>query len=191
MAIYGEHTDQELTALLKAGDAAAFSELFDRYNRLLFVHAFRIIGDEEQARDLVQDVFVALWDRHSELSTEGNLASFLYTTIRNKVFNAIEHRKVADKYLQSLKEAFARGEEKTDHLLRSRQLEAIIEREIANLPEHLRKTFELRRKGLSHKEIAEQQDISEKTARNQVSKSLKILRTKLGLLAYFYFLFNG
>ena len=191
MERYSNFSDEDLTGLLKAGDAAAFSELFNRYNRLLFVHAFRLSGDEEEARDIVQDVFTFLWDKRLQLNFTGNFSGFLYTMIRNKVFDNIAHNKVAEKYVLSIKEYFAKGEATTDHLLRTRELEAIIEKEIAMLPAHLRVTFELRRKGLSHKEIAEQLDISEKTARNQSSKAMKVLRTKLELFVYLVFLLNS
>jgi len=191
MKIYGNFKDEELTALLKAGDAASFSELFRRYNRLLFVHAFRLSGDEEEARDIVQDVFAILWDRRAETNFTSNFSGFLYTMIRHRVFDRIAHQKVAENYVLSIKDFFAKGEAKTDHLLRTRELEAIIEQEIALLPVHLRETFELRRKGLSHKEIAEQLDISEKTARNQASKAMKVLRTKLGILVYLFLLLNS
>lgn len=191
MKSYSNFTDEELTALLKAGDGASFSELFKRYNRLLFVHAFRLSGDEEEARDVVQDVFVLLWDRRTETNFTSNFSGFLYTMIRHRVFDGIAHKKVAEKYVDSIKDFFAKGEAKTDYLLRTKELEAIIEKEIAMLPTHLRATFELRRKGLSHKEIAEQLDISEKTARNQASKAMKELRAKLGILVYLFLLFNS
>jgi len=190
MKSYGNFKDEELTALLKAGDSASFAELFKRYNRLLFVHAFRLSGDEEEARDVVQDVFTILWDRRAEINFNSNFSGFLYTMIRHRVFDGIAHKKVAEKYLHSIKDFFAKGEAKTDHLLRTRELEAIIEKEIAMLPAHLRETFELRRKGLSHKEIAGQLDISEKTARNQASKAMKVLRGRLGFFVYLFFLFH-
>lgn len=188
---YSDFTDVELTALLKAGNAAAFSELFNRYNRLLFIHAFRLSGDEEEARDIVQDVFATVWDKRMELSFNSNFSGFLYTTIRHKVFDKIAHKKVADKYTQSLLDFFKNGEAKTDHLLRTRELEAIIEKEVARLPAHLRETFELRKKGMTHKEIAGQLNISEKTGRNQLSKAMKLLRSKLGLFIYLFLLLKS
>jgi RNA polymerase sigma-70 factor (ECF subfamily) len=191
MKNYSNFSDEDLTALLKARDAEAFSELFKRYNKLLFVHAFRLSGDEEEARDIVQDVFAILWDRRAEINFTSNFSGFLYTMTRHRVFDGIAHKKVAEKYRHSIKDFFEKGEAKTDHLLRTRELEAIIEKEIAMLPAHLRETFELRRKGLSHKEIAEQLDISEKTARNQASKAMKELRTKLGILVYLFLLLNS
>lgn len=179
MKSYSDLMDQELTYLLKTGDAAAFSELFKRYNRLLFVHAFRLSGNEEEARDIVQDVFTSLWDKRSQLNFNISFSGFLYTTIRHKVYDNIAHSKVAEKYIHSIKDFFTKGEAKTDHLLRTRELEAIIEKEIAFLPTHLRETFKLRREGQTHRQIAEQLNISEKTARNQTSKAIKVLRTKL------------
>jgi len=132
-----------------------------------------------------------VWDKHSDLDFTSNFSGFLYTTIRHKVFDRIAHKKVADKYTRSLIDFFKNGEAKTDHLTRTRELEAIIEREVARLPAHLRETFELRKKGLSHKEIAERLNISEKTGRNQLSKAMKLLRTKFVPVIYLAFLLKG
>lgn len=89
MKSYSDFTDGELTTLLKAGDGASFSELFKRYNRLLFVYAFRLSGDEEEARDIVQDVFELLWDRRAETNFTTNFSGFLYTVIRHRVFELV------------------------------------------------------------------------------------------------------
>jgi len=189
MSQYSTFTDQELTALLKDGEAAAFSELFRRYNRLLFAHAYRLLGDEEEARDLVQDLFTWVWDKHIDLNIATNFSGFLYTSIRNKVFDKIAHQKVEGKYLASIVSYLEKGEAKTDYLLREKELESIIEKEISNLPAHLKAVFQLSRKEtLSVGEIADQLGLSEKTVRNNISLALKILRERLGLFIYLYFL---
>jgi hypothetical protein len=61
MAAYGTYTDQELTALLKGGDERAYTEIYTRYWPLLFRHSLKMLHDEDQAMDVVQDIFTSLW----------------------------------------------------------------------------------------------------------------------------------
>ena len=63
MAAYSIYTDQELLAFLKEGRQAAFTEIYDRYHALLFIHADQKLRDKDEARDVVQDAFVKLWEK--------------------------------------------------------------------------------------------------------------------------------
>jgi RNA polymerase sigma-70 factor (ECF subfamily) len=93
------------------------------------------------------------------------------------------------KYLLSIVESVERGEEKTDHLLRNNQLQLLIEKEIGYMPSKMREVFELSRKQhLTHKEIAAQLDLSEKTVRNQVNNALRILRARFEWFSILLFL---
>lgn len=192
MRLYTDLSDPELVDLLKSGDQLAFTELVKRYNRLLFIHAYKLLKDKENARDLVQDIFIAIWDNRENISAKTNFAGFLYTSIRNKVLNLIIHKKVEHKYLNSLKDFIEKGEANADYLARTRELQSIIEREVQFLPPKMREIFELSRyANLSHKQISEKLNLSEKTVKKQVNNALKILRVKLGLLAYLYFILHN
>lgn len=185
------YSDQELVDLLKSGDKSAFTELFLRYNRLLVVQAHKLLNDSDEARDLVQEIFTTIWDNRENLTVKTNFAGFLYTTVRNKIFDMMLHKKVESKYVQSIQEYIAKGEDQTDHLLRTKELQAIIEKEISYLPPKMREVFELSRKQhLSHKQIAEQLDITEKTVKNQITNALRILKTRLGIFVYLFFIFH-
>jgi RNA polymerase sigma-70 factor (ECF subfamily) len=191
MEQYNNLSDIELTALLREGDEQAFTEIFNRYNRLLFVHAHKLLNDEEEARDLVQEIFVLIWDNRESLHFKHNFSGFLYTSIRNRIFDLLAHKKVESKYLDSIGAFFSQGIAQTDHLLRSNQLQVLIEKEIGLLPPKMREIFELSRKeNMSHKAIALELDLSEKTVRNQINNALKILRIKLGLLIYLYLILH-
>lgn len=191
VAVYGNLSDHDLANLLKNGDELAFTEIYDRYKGPLYVHAFNLLRDREEAKDILQQIFAVLWTGRNDFVLKSHLSGYLYTAVRNKIFKLIAHKEVASKYISSLAEFGAKGECVTDHLVRENQLLAIIEKEIAELPEKMREVFELSRKtGLSHKEIALRLNISEKTVRNQVNNALKILRVKLGLMAYLLLLSN-
>jgi RNA polymerase sigma-70 factor (ECF subfamily) len=181
MTAYRSHTDQELTALLQSGDQAAFAEIYDRYWSVLFLHARNLLRENEEARDIVQELFTGLWQKSHSLETSTSLSAYLYKATRNKVFDHLKHKKVVKDYLESLNEFIEEGQLQTDTLVREKELAAVIENEISLLPAKMRAIFELSRKQhLSYQQIAEELDISEHTVKSQVSNALRILRTKVG-----------
>lgn len=186
---YSAHTDQELTDLLKSADRRAFSEIYDRYWAVLYLHAKRMLRDDDEAQDIVQELFTHLWKKSADLDFNIKLSSYLYKAVRNRIFNHLEHRKVVHDYQRSLIEFMDSSVAAADELVRERELALIIEQEIQALPAKMREVFELSRKQhLSYKEIGAQLGISEHTVKRQVSNSLSILRTKLGVSAVVIFL---
>ena len=183
MTNYKSYSDTELTGLLKSGDREAYTEIYGRYIFVLLNHAYNKTRSREEAKDTVHEVFVTLWAKRESLQVD-NLAGYLFRSVRNVILNQVAHKAVQDKYLLSM-EQFAASQEIPDHLIREKQLMAIIEQEIAALPPKMREVFELsRKKHLSHKEIAEMLHISEQTVSKQVTNALKILRVKLGILVW-------
>jgi len=185
MSVYKTCSDHELAALLTEGNGDAFAEIYNRYWALLYRHALRMTKDDELAKDVVQDVFVSLWDKANEIQCSFSLTSYLYSAVRNKVLNLYHKKKVRTNYLASLGEFIKDGENLTDHLLRERMLSVKIEQEISLLPKKMREVFEMSRKAnISYKEIAGDLNISDKTVKKQVSNAIKILRLKLGTLMF-------
>lgn len=188
MSSYNTFSDSELTSLLKMGDKIAYTEIYKRYTGVLYRHAYAKLNDREEAKDLVQELFVCLWHRRSDIYISSTLSGYLYSSIRNRVINVISHKRVMENYSASIKDFDGANEAITDHLIREKELAHLIEQEISNLPEKMREIFKLSRKAnLSHREIAHQLDLAEKTVKNQVNNALKILKTKLGTMLLFYF----
>ncbi|WP_367866950.1 RNA polymerase sigma-70 factor [Pedobacter sp. WC2423] len=185
MILYSKLSDDELAVLLRDGDKTAFSEIYHRYKGILHVHAYKKLGDFEEAKDVIQDLFSTLWLKHKDMPLTTNISGYLYITIRNKIFNIIAHKKVISKYTDSITSFIDENNFTTDLIMREKDLASIIEKEINALPPKMREVFILsRRKNMSHKEIANTLGVSEHTVKNQIKSSLKILRTKLGLILY-------
>lgn len=183
MAVYSTYTDQELVALLKQDEQAAFSAIFERYADLMISFALRNLYDRDQAKDLVQDIFADLWIRRGVLEINKDFRSFLFSAVKNRIFDAYKHQKVVSRYLDHFKEEYQVSDQSTDHLIRTKELEALIEKEIAALPAKMRAVFELSRKeGLSRKEIAEELQLPEATVRTNMNRALKQLKERLGPL---------
>jgi len=157
-------------------DEQVFEKLFREYFSSLMAFSRRILGDEDDAKEVVHQVFIKLWERRSEIDLSTSLKSYLFTAVNNRSLNMIRDRR---KF--SSEEVPERvGEWDVSAQLESMELEKQIREVIDSLPERCRVIFELNRfNGLKYSEIATQLDISVKTVENQISKALKILREQL------------
>lgn len=188
---YTEFSDEKLLSLLKQGDKDAYTVIYSRFWAVIYRHARRMLQDEQEAEDMTQEVFFMLWNKAPELEVRSSLSGYLYTSVRNRIFNRMEHGKIMAKYATSLERHMDVGESTTDHLIREKQLKELIEREVLALPEQMRVIFELSRKeGLSYKQIAEVLGLSEGAVRGQLTRALKQLRGKLGTIAFLYMILN-
>ena len=188
---YESYTDQELISLLKGNSKPAFTQIYDRYQGLLYVYACKITKDENEAEDIVQEVLFYLWDKRHNITFHTTLSAYLYSAVRYKFFNLLDRKKVRTDYAISLQKFISQETVQTDYIIRERELSTLIEKEIALLPEKMKEVFELSRKShLSHKEIATKLDISEKTVKNQINNALKTLRTKFGAITWLILLIN-
>jgi RNA polymerase sigma-70 factor (family 1) len=186
MALYGTYTDEQLLISLRKDDAGAFTEIYERYWNKLLVYTMRVIRQQHDAEDIVQELFVSIWRRRDALDIEHALSTYLYNSVRYLAFRYIEKNSTYSDYLQRLALRIA-GEEVNAPGLEAeifgRELEGQIDRLIGQLPERMQEVFILsRRHHLSYKEIADRLSISEETVRKQVYKSLQILRSRLGPL---------
>lgn len=189
MAALHTLSDTELIDLLQSGDQNAYTQIYDRYQGLLYIYACKITKDEIEAEDIVQEVFFYLWDKRNTIIFNTSLPAYLYSAVRYKFFNLLDHKKVRSNYIDSFKEFIDNGSIEADYAIREKELILLIEKEILLLPSKMREIFELSRKAqLSHREIAEKLNISEKTVKNQVNNALKQLRVRLGMYTFLIFL---
>jgi len=191
MTIYSQLSDHELVSRIREGDEASFAEVYNRFYGLLYIHAHKRLRNEEEARDVIHELFASLWAKRDSFSITTNLSGYLYSSIRNRILDMITHKKVEEKYIGSLQHYIDHDHIYADYRVRERDLATLIEREISFLPPKMREVFELSRKShLSHKEIAAVLDLSEQTVRTQVKKALRILRLRLGLFVYLMIVFK-
>ena len=191
MTEYTNFTDTELAVLLKESDHKAYAVIYDRYKFLLYAHAYKKLQDREEARDVVQEVFITLWNKRDSVIAQSNLAGYLYTVLRNTILNLFARKEVRTRYTDSMAAHFTYDYSPTDHGIRSQQLATLIDREISALPARMQEVFVLSRKGhLNRKEISLQLGISEATVDRQIANALRILRARLTVVAYLLVLFN-
>lgn len=180
-------SDKELVLLLKEGDHAAFTEIYDRFKAVLYAHIYNKLRSRDDAKDILQELFTQLWNRRKEVEVKVSLSAYLYGAVRNRVLKHIGKKRLNSKYFDSILDFSEEAEGETDYLIRERQLTVLIEKEIDSLPEKMREIFILSRKfNLSHKEIADRLGLAESTVTKQVKNALKVLRIRLGLIGYLY-----
>jgi RNA polymerase sigma-70 factor (ECF subfamily) len=154
-----------------------FEQLFRDFFPPLMAFARKILVDEDDARDVVQQVFINLWEKRSDLDLSTSLKSYLFTSVHHRSLNVIRDRK---KFSVGEVPEVA-GEWDVSAQIESMELEGKIREAIDSLPEKCREIFEMNRfEGLKYGEIASKLGISIKTVENQMSKALKILREQLG-----------
>ncbi|WP_160070250.1 RNA polymerase sigma factor [Sphingobacterium bovisgrunnientis] len=172
--------DDELLNLFNNGFYDAFTEIYIRYSPELYRHALRMLNDKESAQDVIQEVFTNLWINKSSINFKSSPKNYLYTSVRNKILDLIAKEKSQTKYIASLEDFIHNGNYITDNLIREKELAAVIEQEITNLPPKMREVFELSRKEYkSYADIAQELNMAENTVRKHITKALSKLRPKI------------
>lgn len=182
------HTDNELLQLLQQNDDDAFTAIYLRYWDKLTVVAVNRLGNLEEAREVVQEVFCNLWRRREQLEINHTLNTYLATAVKYEVFKRFavksRHRRLQKQALDTWQEA---AEDTLDHL-HANELQSELFTLVKTLPEKCRIVFQLSRdKGYTQKQIAAELGIAEKTVEAHLSAALRKLRVGLSHLFTLFF----
>lgn len=166
---------------IREGDRTAFRELFDAYYGPLCVFAVEYVGSMHRARDVVQEVFLAIWERRAEWTIHGSLKSYLYQAVRNRALNASRNRETRRRAYEAHRWRSASSTRRTaEDQAYYHQLSDAVQRAIDQLPPRRRMVFLLhRRHDLTYAEVAQIMGITRKTVENQMGRALKFLRQRL------------
>jgi RNA polymerase sigma-70 factor (family 1) len=168
--------DAQLLEQLRLDDRKAFEILYHKYSSKLFYAAYNLFRDKDVCEDLVQELFIELWTKRSQLNI-ASLEGYLKVAIRNKVLYYIRSQKASVdlSVIETLVEKYS-----ADSKLFQDDITHLLEDGVAQLPEKCRQIFTLSRKEyLTNKEIASRLNISIKTVENQITIALRYLRTGL------------
>ncbi|WP_276166443.1 RNA polymerase sigma factor [Zobellia alginiliquefaciens] len=165
---------------LKNGDEIAYVHLIEQYHNRLCNYANSLIKDDLIAEDIVQNVFVQIWEKRKKLKHELSLESYLYKSVHNKFID--EYRKgkavmaLEKKYMTALELAIDEKDE-----VQEQKILTILFDAIHQLPPKCKQIFLMSKKeGLTNIEISECLNLSKKTVENQITKAFRILRNKMG-----------
>lgn len=175
--------DSLLLNQIKSGNRAAFDILYKKYWKQVFNSAYKRLNEADRAQDVVQDVFTQLWIRGVNNEIE-NIGAYLHTAVRNKVFNLLE-REERYTVIPDLIFQLENSVDRADAQLLHKELMEALTALVATLPLQQQTIFRLRHfEGLTTTEIASKLQISPKTVRNLLGKSLARLRKSLFVLHY-------
>lgn len=176
----GKPSDIEILTIALTDKRKAFELAFSNYWQALYIQAYRKLQSEDAAKDLVQEVYMVMWENLDKLAQQDQLLPYLFAVLRNKVLKKFQKDEVRLRYAVSL----TRNEESTDpsslQLILSKELQEIISDEIGKMPSKMREIYNLKKnEQYSIKEIAEKLNISEQTVKNQLLNGANRLKLRL------------
>lgn len=171
----------KLIQALKRGNTDAYTFLVDTYHQKLCVYAFNLSHNHDNAEDIVQNVFLRVWQKRDKLKDDFVIQSFLYKSVYNEFIDLYRKEKstmaLEKTYIEALDVVI--NHEDDDNGLEG--LITLVKNEIQNLPPKCKQTFLLSKQdGLTNVEIAEYLDLSIKTVEAQITKAFSIIRKKAG-----------
>lgn len=165
---------------LKEGNSHAFSALYGMYSKMLLSNMLHMVKDQEVAKELLQDLFLKIWEKRAQIDIEKSFKSFLFTIAKNMVYDYLRKvaldKKLTKELIVSTIEAYSHTEE----LLGFKEKNACLSQAIEMLSPQSRQVYQLCKiEGLSHKEISERLGISISTVNNHIVKSSKVVKAFL------------
>jgi RNA polymerase sigma-70 factor (ECF subfamily) len=169
--------DSSILKLLSEGDTDTFEMLFNTYYKPLVAYSNTILKDQDEAEDIVQQVFITVWNKKQDLGNVQSLKSYLYRSVYNSSLNRIKQLSVRQEYAKDYVLSHSMG---TEAVGRQQELQQRIEMAMEQLPEQCGKIFRMSRfEQLKYQEIADKMGLSIKTVENQMGKALKLMREHL------------
>ncbi|MCY4159771.1 MAG: RNA polymerase sigma-70 factor [Bacteroidetes bacterium] len=171
----------QISRRLAQSDRDAFRELFEEVNVILIRFCWRFTKDNEASQDIVQDVFVKIWDKRDTLDPDRSLLALMYTMVRNRALNLSRDSHYSDGV--DADEVIIEHTPGPDDQVDFDMLEGNVRKWIDDLPPRRRQAFKLSRfEGLTHAEIAEIMNLTPRTVNTHVMLALRDLRLKLQAL---------
>ncbi len=173
-------TDEALVLRIQQGDRDAFAAFYERHRAAMYLAAYHLLRDRDDAHDAVQELFADVWQRADRIDAAGNVKGFLYTVMRNRILSAMSRSKYFDEYVNSFLAFEQRSVSVTEETVLARELERLLAEKIGELPPKMREVYELSwHEHLNNREIAERMAISEGTVKQHKHQATRILRGKL------------
>ena len=169
------------------GDEAAFQQLFEQQWEALYLYAYKILHDEAQAQDVIQSLFIHLWEHRATLPQVNTITPYLRHALRNRLLNAIRDEQVYQRHVDLFRQAALTSDNSLIEGLQMKETEQALLRSINTLPDKMKDVFYLHRiENLSVAEIAARTGSSEQTIRNQLNTALHRLKAKWNSITWLF-----
>lgn len=174
-------TDRVRIEAIKRGDIKEFEQFFRAFYKPLLSYAYRFFDDQQDAEEIIQDLFLKFWEKRAKLEITSSLTSYLFRAVRNNCLQAIKYQKNKTKYQAYIKNQTNDYQDSEPlEFLEYTELNEKVNYILSELPDRCQEIFKLNRfQGLKYKEIALELSISIKTVEANMSKALKHFRASL------------
>lgn len=184
--------DQEVIEQLREGSKDAFRLLFDENGPKIYAFALSYLKNASDAEELLQEVFLKLWEVRSSLDSSKNIRSFLFKICINLIYDFIRRKNIEQVYLDYSGRNSPSSGNNTWHEVIYNDMLSNLQQLIAKMPEQRQRIFRLSKEdGLSNEEIADQLSLSRRTVENQLYRAISFLKEKINTgsipaLLFFY-----
>jgi RNA polymerase sigma-70 factor (ECF subfamily) len=174
------NSEKNLVIDIRNDSVDAFKLLYNRYNKKLYYFSLRYLSDLEEAEELVQSVFISIWEHRQSLDATMPVKNYIYKSAVNYIYNYLKKKAIRARFVESeLQKGELQSNQTYDQIF-FHDLEKSISSIVKTLSSQQQKIFKLSRfEGLSHEEIAKDLDLSVRTVENQIYRALKIIKSKL------------
>ncbi len=190
MQDFSQYCDEDLMQEIKADNMFAFDALYGKYCKRVYKFGYSIIKSREEAENLMQDVFLNLWETRSRVKKDSSVKSYIFTITYNSAISIIRKKARESEFIEYLKSVQTINEESVDVVFEYNELKSKLDEIVNTLPKRQKEVYLLHRdEAMKYNEIAERLHISVNTIENHMSRALKTVREKMGYYSLFAMLF--
>lgn len=172
-----QYSDAQLLLELQSGNDCAFQEIYERYADKLIAFALKKTQNEDEAMDMVQELFLSVWKNRYTIQVNGPLEAYLIVSVNYMAYKWFKKQSKQPQSLNDFMELADMAEDSTAQKLSFAELSFLINREIADMPEKMRQVYLCsREQDMNGQQIAAELGISHQTVRNQISSALGRLK---------------
>jgi RNA polymerase sigma-70 factor (ECF subfamily) len=175
------NSDEKLMQEIKADNMFAFDVLYKKYSKRLYKFAYSILKSSEESENIVQDVFLNLWEHRNNVEKNSSIKYYVFTIAYNSAISILRKKASESQFIEYLKSLQDLNQEPVNIEIEYNELTDKLNNIINHLPERQKEVYLLHKsEGLKYQEIADRLNISVNTVENHMSRALKAIREKLG-----------
>jgi RNA polymerase sigma-70 factor (ECF subfamily) len=181
MEEFVSYTDEELMQEIKVDNMFAFDALYKKYSKKLYNFGYSILKSSEESENLIQDIFLKLWENRQKIEKNASIQSYIFTIAYHSAITVIRKKAKESQFVEYLKSLQEKSEDPINIEIEYKELKTKLDEIINSLPPRQKEVYHLHRvEGLKYSEIADRLHISVNTIENHMSCALKTIREKLG-----------
>jgi len=182
-----KNEDENIYKAIRKGDVFAFERFYMKYQPRLFAYGMGILNDEEAAKDLIQESFMAFWEHKNNIVTDYSVTSYLFKIFHGQCIKYLRTRAIQSNFsqlselkMQEIEMGFYNPDRKVFGSIFMYEVEELYEKAVIKLPEQCREIFILsKQQDMKSSEIASKLGISVRTVENQIYKAIRVIRQEM------------